>query len=197
MFKSLEIQPEPVPRISIMFNTKLWYFLFMSEIQEPVKAVELDTNLPELKLVQMITVDDDAAYFKLQNANVDYWREFGNKIDKSEDEVTKRRLEHGDGRFGIWFNGELVGMVGYSTKRHRDQAEIGILLAEHASGRGYATEAIRTLTDYVNPLFSRAYAEVAPDNERSIKLLERAGYMNSGEKVTRDWGEALVFEAPK
>lgn len=145
----------------------------------------------------MLTPEDDEAYFELQNANVEYWREFGNKIDETVEEVTKGRLEHGNGQFGIWLSGELIGMVGYSTKRFADQAEMGVLLDRKAAGHGYATEALKSLTEYASSRFNRVYAEVAPDNERSLKLVARAGYQHTGEKVSRDWGEALVFEAPK
>jgi RimJ/RimL family protein N-acetyltransferase len=158
--------------------------------------ITLETDQPGLKLVQMLTAKDDAAYFELQKNNARYWREFGNSIDESESAVTERRLEHGDGRFGIWLEGKLIGMVGYSTKRSKDEAEIGILLDEQATGHGYATAAMRTVTDYANQHFSRVYAEVAPDNKNSINLLGRAGYRSSGQTVKRDWGDALVFEAP-
>lgn len=88
-------------------------------------------------------------------------------------------------------------MVGYSTKDHPDEAEIGILLDKDAAGHGYASAAVTALTEFTNPRFTRVYAEVAPDNAKSIALLNRSGYQASGEVVERDWGKALVFEAPK
>lgn len=169
----------------------------MSESQKGARISPIETDLPGLRLVQMLTPEDDEAYFKLQNANIDYWQEFGNKIDETVEEVTAGRLEHGNGQFGIWLNDELIGMVEYSLKRYPDQAEIGVLLDKKATHHGYATEAIKSLTEYAKQRFNRVYAEVAPDNERSIKLLTRAGYQGTGEKVSREWGEALVFEAPK
>ena len=168
----------------------------MLETQTPPNPISLETDQSELKLTQMLTPADDVAYFGLQNDNLDYWREFGNAIDESEAAVTKRRLEHGNGRFGIWLGDKLIGMVGYSTKRSNDDVEIGILLTKQATGHGYATSAIKALTVYAKSHFKRVYAEVEPNNERSIGLLLRAGYKTTGERVTRDWGEALVFEAP-
>ena len=169
----------------------------MAEKQSAPEPIRIETGVPGLILVQMLTVEDDQAYFELQNANLDYWLEFGNAIDESPDVVKERRLEHGDGRFGIWLEGKLIGMVGYSTKHNKGEAEIGVLIDKEAVGHGYAATAVKTLTVYAKLRFSRVYAEVAPNNERSIKLLHRVGYQTSGRTVLRDWGEALVFEAPK
>lgn len=160
--------------------------------------IVLETDLAGLVLRQMITKQDDELYFELQKANVDYWKEFGNSIDESFEVVTDRRLEHGGtGRFGIWFQDKLVGMVGYSTKSHPREAEIGILLDKETTGKGYATTSVRTLTDYALLRFDRVFAEVEPTNKKSIELMSRVGYQTNGEIVERDWGKALVFEAPK
>jgi RimJ/RimL family protein N-acetyltransferase len=168
----------------------------MSEISKTPEPISLETGVPGLVLTQMLTEADDQAYFELQNANLDYWQEFGNAIDQTPQSVRERRLEHGDGRFGIWLDDKLVGMVGYSTKHSPDEVEIGILLDKEAAGHGYGSEAVRTLTNYAVHRFKRVYAEVSPDNERSIRLLKRVGYQSSRKISQRDWGPALVFDAP-
>lgn len=165
---------------------------------EPQSKLVIDTTMPGLVLRQMLTRQDDEQYFEFQNRNIDHITEFGNSIDGSVAEVTARRLEHGgDGRFGIWFEDRLVGMVGYSTKGHEREAEIGILLDKDATGKGIATASIRALTDYAKARFDRVFAEVEPDNTKSISLMNRTGYTTDGAIVERDWGKALVFEAPQ
>lgn len=156
--------------------------------------MSIKTDRPGLLLVQMLSIEDDAAFFDLQNENVAFWKEFGNSIDASIEEVTKRRLKNGNNRFGIWLNDELLGIVGYSTKDHPKEAEVGILLAKNATGHGYAQSAIRAITTFAKPRYDRVFAEVEPTNQPSIQLMKRAGYQTNGRIVERDWGKALVFE---
>lgn len=169
-----------------------------TEADEVAHPIVLDTGVEGLVLRQMLTEQDDEQYFALQNANVEYWKEFGNSIDESVEVVTERRLEHGgNGRFGVWFQDKLVGMVGYSSKKHDREAEIGVLMDKEATGKGFATNAVRALTDYAKLRFDRVFAEIEPTNKKSIELIKRVGYETNGEIVERDWGKALVFEAPK
>lgn len=144
----------------------------------------------------MVTEEDDKTFFKLQNANLDFWKRFGNKIYQSIEEVTALRLDQDDNLFGIWAEDKLVGFVGYSTKGHPREAEMGISLDQNSTGHGYATKSFKALTDFAKPQFGRVYAEVSPDNISSIELMKRAGYTTTGEIVERGWGPALVFEAP-
>ena len=169
----------------------------MAETDAQRRPNRLETSQVGLTLLEMTTVDDDQAYFDLQNANIEYWKEYGNTIDSSLAEVTARRLDRSDGRYGIWHESELVGMVGCSAKKNPGEAEVGVLLAKDAAGHGYATAAVRALTDFIKPQFDRVFAEAAPDNTKSIEMLERSGYQTNGAVIERDWGRALVFEAPK
>jgi RimJ/RimL family protein N-acetyltransferase len=167
----------------------------MSETQKTIEPIRIEAE--GLTLVQMITEADDRAYFDLQNANLDFWKEFDNKIDESVEEVTQTRLESGNGAFGIWIQGKLVGGVGYSTKNHPEEAEVWVALDQGGTGHGYATKAVKTLTDFAKSQFDRVYAEIRADHVNSIELMKRAGYQTSGETVERDWGTALVFESPE
>lgn len=88
-------------------------------------------------------------------------------------------------------------MVGYSTPYHAREAAIGILLDKDFTSRGIATASVKTLTEYTKSRFDRVFAEVRPDNEDSIKLMDRAGCRTNGQVIETKWGKALVFEAPK
>ena len=157
--------------------------------------IKLKTNRTNLVLIEMLTLEDDKAYFDLQNVNREYWREFDNTIDETVEAVTKRRLRVSNGRYGIWFEGKLIGMVGYSNKANEQEAEVGILLSRDAAGKGFATEAVKTLTAHIKPRFRRVFAEIERSNAASIRLFIRSGYKQKDGVVEREWGKAVVFEA--
>lgn len=88
---------------------------------------------------------------------------------------------------GTWYQlairrrdtGGLAGDAGLHFPRERDhEAEIGITLAPACQGRGYATEALRAMLDYLFGTLAkhRVYASVDPANNPSIRLLERIGF---------------------
>jgi RimJ/RimL family protein N-acetyltransferase len=164
---------------------------------EETLPIRLATEIPDLRLQQMTTVADDAQYFEYQNRNRDHIAEFGNVIDESVAAVTDRRLGNGNGRFGIWYEGALIGMVSYSTKLNPLEAEIGVSVDKNSGSHGYATAAVKSLTDFAKIHFDRVFAEVDPKNIKSINLLARSGYQTNGVEVEREWGRALVYEAPE
>jgi len=151
-----------------------------------------------LLLRQYSTPEDDTAYLELENANRDHIAEFGNKIYETLEDVRKARLNPELLRLGIWEEDNLIGEVCIASKDGKE-AEMGVLLAKDSTGHGYATSALLEATNYAQENYERVFAEVAPDNERSISLLQRAGYVepSPGEVVQRDWGNALILEAKK
>jgi ribosomal-protein-alanine N-acetyltransferase len=82
--------------------------------------------------------------------------------------------------FAIDVNGEAVGGIGFSpgTDVERYSAEIGYWLGEPFWGRGIATEAVRIVSDYAFATCNvlRLFALPFADNERSTRVLEKAGY---------------------
>jgi RimJ/RimL family protein N-acetyltransferase len=166
----------------------------MQEQQTAKQPIHLETNQPGLTLLEMTTIQDDEAYFDLQNANLDYWKEFGNSIDPSVEEVTIRRTMRDGPRFGIYKDGLLIGIQGYMESPDGKQAEVGILMSQESGGHGYATSAVKALTEYIKPQYERVFAEIKPDNSRSIKLFENTGYTRVGDEIERPWGRALVYE---
>jgi RimJ/RimL family protein N-acetyltransferase len=62
------------------------------------------------------------------------------------------------------------------------RAEIGYILGRAYWGKGYATEALTALIEYVFQTFSlhRIEADVDPRNAASIRLLERLGFQREG-----------------
>jgi RimJ/RimL family protein N-acetyltransferase len=87
---------------------------------------------------------------------------------------------------GTWFqlairlqeSGQLIGDFGiHFLADEPRQVEIGFTLSPHYQGRGYATEAVIGVFDYLfGPLQKRrVFASVDPRNEPSVALLKRVG----------------------
>jgi ribosomal-protein-alanine N-acetyltransferase len=82
--------------------------------------------------------------------------------------------------FAIAVGNEAVGGTGFAPGAdvERFSAEVGYWLGEPFWGRGFTTEAVRLVSDYAfrtcNML--RLFALPFADNDRSIRVLEKAGY---------------------
>ncbi|MCX5784273.1 MAG: GNAT family protein [Elusimicrobia bacterium] len=80
-------------------------------------------------------------------------------------------------------SGRLIGDMAIHFKdKENQQAELGYTLAPEYQGKGYATEAVACVIDY---LFlelhkHRITASVDPRNKKSVKLLERIGMRKEG-----------------
>jgi RimJ/RimL family protein N-acetyltransferase len=102
-------------------------------------------------------------------------------------------------------DGTLIGGVEARVEGHR--VEFGYVIARAAWGRGYATEAARTVVALAlaAPAIQRVWAYVDCANAASARVLEKAGltregclrkwYVPSGFGVPRDaWSYAVVKE---
>lgn len=110
---------------------------------------------------------------------------------------------------GTWFqlaiikkeNHELIGDIGIhflGTDNH--QAEIGFTLDWQEQGKGYATEAVRAVIDYLfNELNKRRIvASIDPRNEKSIALVERLGFRREAHfkeslLINGEWVDDLIY----
>ena len=91
-------------------------------------------------------------------------------------------------RFGIFLGQKLIGsmdLIPVAPPRY----SLGYWLAQSWTGRGYATAALRALLEYAiaDLQASDIFAGVTHGNQRSIAVLERAGFLpvESFEKYTR------------
>lgn len=82
--------------------------------------------------------------------------------------------------FAIDFHGEAIGAIGleFFSDVHRKTAEIGYWLGESMWGRGFATAAVKAVTEYAFATFDlwRLQATVFEWNPASARVLEKAGY---------------------
>jgi ribosomal-protein-alanine N-acetyltransferase len=74
--------------------------------------------------------------------------------------------------------------------------EVGYTLLPAARGHGYAIEAVRAAFEWATQVHGvrRFRASVAPDNERSLNLIGKLGFHQTGEQWDEEDGLELVFE---
>lgn len=102
------------------------------------------------------------------------------------------------GTAGAWYqvgiilvgSSELIGDCGFQVLSSEPrQAEFGITLSEEFQGQGYATEALRTLVDYLFVKLGkhRVFGSVDPRNVRSMRLMQRVGMRQEAHFVKSLW----------
>ncbi|RLJ32456.1 RimJ/RimL family protein N-acetyltransferase [Chryseobacterium sp. 7] len=96
---------------------------------------------------------------------------------------------------------EVIGDIGvHFIGDENVQAEFGITLNTSFQGKGYASEAIKRIIDYLfNDLHKhRITASVDPDNTASIQLMERIGLRKEGHFVKslfwkNNWVDDVIY----
>lgn len=91
----------------------------------------------------------------------------------------------------------VIGYLNFhAAPDERGWAEIGYALLPEARGRGYAIEAVRAAFDWAAERHGvrRFRASVAPDNERSLNLIRKLGFVEAGAQWDAEDGLELVFE---
>jgi RimJ/RimL family protein N-acetyltransferase len=90
--------------------------------------------------------------------------------------------------FGYWLieekrTGKFVGEAGFADYKREIQPsfngapEIGWALASESHGKGYATEAVRTLVAWADTHFrARTVCIIAPENAASLRVAAKCGY---------------------
>jgi [ribosomal protein S5]-alanine N-acetyltransferase len=88
------------------------------------------------------------------------------------------------------------GQPGVNGKQDPDAVELGYTIFEPHRGRGYATEAAQALMDWASAEkgMHRFIASVAPTNAPSLAIVEKLGFVQTGEQWDEEDGLELVFE---
>ena len=84
----------------------------------------------------------------------------------------------------------LVGDIGiHFLPPHNQQAEIGYMVLEAHQGKGYASEAIKAVLNFLFGTYQkhRVTAAVDPDNEASVRLLRRLGMRQEAHHLKSYW----------
>lgn len=84
--------------------------------------------------------------------------------------------------------GDVVGTIDlYDFDFHNSRAGIGILIADSYRNRGLASQALNLVHDYAFSFLKihQLYAYVSVDNNYSIRLFEKQGYIQAG--MLKEW----------
>jgi ribosomal-protein-alanine N-acetyltransferase len=81
--------------------------------------------------------------------------------------------------------GDLIGDTGVNkVEGNNEEVEIGYTICKKYSGKGYATELLKAMTEYVIEIFriNILYGRVMNGNKSSVRVLEKNGYKFVGEE---------------
>lgn len=153
--------------------------------REKSQPIEISSEDGEVTLRQL-TSGDAEELFQLITNSKEHLSQHGESVPRSypsqsatEASITDPAvtLRH---RLGIRnTDGVLVGLISLTLRSaYFGQGEVGYFLGKHHTGKGYATRAVRTLTDYAFTKLNYAeiHGVVAKTNLPSMRVLQRAGY---------------------
>jgi len=88
------------------------------------------------------------------------------------------------------------GPPGVNARKAPDAVEVGYTIFEPYRRNGYASEAVRALLDWAADEHGihRYIASVSPDNEPSLAIVRRLGFVEVGRHWDDEDGEELEFE---
>lgn len=139
----------------------------------------LEGNLVNLKIVER----DDMPLLKEWSDNPEFGGEFEplEQVSLKEMEEWYRTLRSNE----KWFiiekkDGTKIGQIMHIPERHF--YTIGFIIVPGERGKGYCTEAVRIMVDFVflSTPTVRIQAEANPKNVASQKVLEKAGFTREG-----------------
>jgi RimJ/RimL family protein N-acetyltransferase len=92
-------------------------------------------------------------------------------------------------------NAGFHGQPGVNAVGAADAVEIGYGISLQHRRQGYATEAVGALLDWARGQgISHFVASVAPDNEPSLAIVRKLGFVRTGEHIDPEDGLEHVFE---
>jgi [ribosomal protein S5]-alanine N-acetyltransferase len=122
--------------------------------------------------------------------------------------LTLRQRQMGeDEGFELWcpyavvLEGKMIGHAGYhgppghNSVKNPDAVEFGYTIEASYRRRGFATEAVRRLMHESEERGITHYVlAVSPDNEPSLAVVRKLGFVQTGEAMDEEDGLELVFE---
>ena len=117
------------------------------------------------------------------------WRPHRSLAD-AEEPLARQLAAWDSGKYFSWVialkeDGELAGMI--TARPDEWRVDLGYVLGRNFWGRGYMTEAVRAVVDYLlsEPEVFRVWAVCDVENLASARVLEKAGMRREG--VLRRW----------
>jgi len=102
----------------------------------------------------------------------------------------------------VVLNGRMIGHAGYhgppgqNSAQNPDAVEYGYKIFPAWRGRGYATEAAMTLMDLAEERagIRQFVLSVSPENDPSLAIVRKLGFVKTGEHMDEEDGLEHVFE---
>jgi len=170
------------------------------------QIIDFSTNRLILRPLTILDAEDLYKYRSDAETN-QYQGWIPKMIDDAKNFISKI-AKHID-EYDTWFqfaiiskeNGELIGDIGiHFFDVDRYQVEIGCTLAKSYHGKGYASEALKVIIDYlfVNLYKQRITCSIDPQNQASIKMIERLGFRKEAHfkqsiYIDGEWYDDLVY----
>jgi RimJ/RimL family protein N-acetyltransferase len=138
----------------------------------------LKGNLVDLELVER----SELQVLKEWDNDPEFVGEYEGIEQMSLSDVEKMYDDRGDAQyfFAKKKDGTKIGLICHF--KDRGDVSIGYMLVADERGKGYGTEAVQLIVDYVflKRDTVRIQAETHPDNKASQRVLEKAGFVKEG-----------------
>ena len=100
----------------------------------------------------------------------------------------------GDVAWLVMADNEAVGMISFTRPQDGQRPEIGYGIADSRQGRGHATQAVAALLPILRARgFDGLTAETGVDNRASQLVLERNGFVRTGERTDPEDGDLYLW----
>ena len=115
-------------------------------------------------------------------------------LDMLADVAAEVRKTFSPASWLIVSDGELVGLCSITRPPRDGVIDIGYGIAPSRQGRGHAGAAIAAIVRWAqaNPAVSAITAETALANRPSQRVLERAGFVRTGERLDHEDGQLIL-----
>lgn len=153
--------------------------------------------------------DEDAIYSYRSDSVVNkYQGWFPNSAKEIRDHIENcisQNIDVAD----LWFQfaivlkdeNKLIGDIGlHFTEYNKMQVELGCTLCVECQGKGFASEALRSVVDHLFIVLKkhRVFASIDPRNRQSIKMVERLGfrkeaYLKESLFHRGEWADDLIY----
>ncbi|HKC04671.1 MAG TPA: GNAT family N-acetyltransferase [Patescibacteria group bacterium] len=166
---------------------------------------ESPTIVGEKVRLRQFSVSDAPEIFKLIDSNREHLSQHDDetagkypRLEKVVDSIENPNPRRT--RFAIRNEeGKYIGSINFERlQNHPDIAEVGYYMDKEETGKGYTTDALKTLTEYAftEKDIRLLFALVHPDNKASGKVLSKAGYSYVRDEVlpATELHDNLVFQ---
>ena len=121
------------------------------------------------------------------------WLDYETSVEDTRNYIKSTLKQFGDNagfQTGIWYQGQIVGSIGYHPIDWIDhKVEIGYWLARAFQGKGLMTKACRAMITYAFDTYRLNKVEIqcAAENKRSCAIAERLGFKQEGILRQDEW----------